>query len=167
MSSVTHQQQAQLRRQSHRAHTTTAAALQWPEPLVCVWWTEGQYFESRLHKPGRTESSYSLANKYAEQNKLLSALSSQKKKKKQVWQGRAVQVYEIDGTNKRLFNIAGSHSCKTGKKNHISFVLVHQKCKYLEHTCSITVFSHHWGPMRVIAAMILAWRTPRAQSCRL
>lgn len=33
-------------------------------------------------------------------------------------------------------------------------------------TCSITVFSHHWGPIRVMAAMILAWSTPRAQSCR-
>lgn len=32
-------------------------------------------------------------------------------------------------------------------------------------TCSITVFSHHWGPIRVMAAMILAWSTPSAQSC--
>lgn len=36
----------------------------------------------------------------------------------------------------------------------------------LKPTCSITVFSHHWGPMRVMAAMILAWSTPRAQSYR-
>lgn len=33
-------------------------------------------------------------------------------------------------------------------------------------TCSITVFSHHCGPIRVMAAMILACRTPKAQSCR-
>lgn len=32
-------------------------------------------------------------------------------------------------------------------------------------TCSMTVLSHHWGPINVIAAMILAWSTPSAQSC--
>jgi hypothetical protein len=32
-------------------------------------------------------------------------------------------------------------------------------------TCSITVLSHHWGPISVMAAIILAWSTPRAQSC--
>lgn len=31
-------------------------------------------------------------------------------------------------------------------------------------TCSMTVFSHHWGPIRVMAAIILACNTPKAQS---
>lgn len=43
-------------------------------------------------------------------------------------------------------------------------IIIIVKCNLVGPTCSITVFSHHWGPIRVMAAMILAWSTPRAQS---
>ena len=33
-------------------------------------------------------------------------------------------------------------------------------------TCSMTLLSHHWGPIIVTAVTILACSTPRAQSCK-
>lgn len=70
----------------------------------------------------------------------------------------------------RLFGLKVSSATKDRSFEVYTFFLFSLFCNWIwkavRLTCSMTVLSHHWGPIRVMAAMIFAWRTPKAQSCK-
>lgn len=69
-------------------------------------------------------------------------------------------AFSLNDNNKNVFEMAWlecSILFQTGEEKPVI-------SSHTTPTCSITVFNHHCGPMRVMAAMILACRTPRAQS---